>query len=286
MISTLKRTARQGLNAIQKSLAKNIDYLHTQSPYNKLMAELHTKADFTQYAPYTQYREEFEQKIKELGSAYVKLGGIKYHLNRFKGNLSFREAGTNDSGLNARMRFCLSIIKSYFPGAQTAYLAEHDTVFHQVVAAQTTLQLTTSYYKPGAPLHQDLTALTYPDNAFDVSLSFEDLEHIPDYKKAVAELFRVTKKGGHVLLSTPFVIENDKTLVRATIDSTGKITHLQTPEYHGDPMNPQGILCFYHFGWDLLDDFRKAGFSAVKIITGYDTGKMMLGLQLFIMAQK
>lgn len=286
MLNKLKRTARQGLNAIKKTLAKNIDHLYSETPYNKLMAELDTKDDFTKYTPYTKFREAFESRVLELNTAYVKLGGTTYHLNAFKGNLSFREASTDDSGLNSRMRFCLAIIKQYFLKAKKVYLAEHDTLFHQILSKETGFDLTTSYYKPGAALHQDLTALTYPDNSFDLSLSFEDLEHIPEYKKAIDELYRVTKPGGHVLLSTPFVIENDKTLVRATINKDGEITHLLEPEYHGDPVIPQGILCFYHFGWDLLDNFRTAGFSDVKIITGYDTGKMMLGLQLFIMAQK
>jgi len=286
MISLLKRTTRQGLNAIQKSLAKNIDYLYSESPYNKLLVELDKKADFTLYEPYTKYRGDFERKVLELNAAYVKLGGITYHLNAFKGNLSLREASTDDSGLNSRMRFCLAIIKQYFSKAKKVYLAEHDTLFHKILAAETSFDLTTSYYKPGAPLHQDLTALSYPDNSFDLSLSFEDLEHIPDYKKAIAELYRVTKPGGQALLSTPFIIENDNTLVRATINNKGEITHLLEPEYHGDPVIPQGILCFYHFGWDLLDDFRAAGFTNVKIITGYDTSKMILGMQLFIMAQK
>jgi SAM-dependent methyltransferase len=289
MISLLKRTARQGLNAIQKSLAKNIDYLYSESPYNKPLVELDKKADFTlyeTYETYTKYRGDFERKVLELNAAYVKLGGITYHLNAFKGNLSLREASTDDSGLNSRMRFCLAIIKQYFSKVKKVYLAEHDTLFHKILAAETSFDLTTSYYKPGAPLHQDLTALSYPDNSFDLSLSFEDLEHIPDYKKAIAELYRVTKPGGHALLSTPFIIENDNTLVRATINNKGEITHLLEPEYHGDPVIPQGILCFYHFGWDLLDDFRAAGFTNVKIITGYDTSKMILGMQLFIMAQK
>lgn len=286
MISKLKRTARQVLNAIQKAFAPKIDHLHSESPYNKLVAELNNKNDFAKYEPYTKFREAFESKVLELNAAYVKLAGTTYHLNAFKGNLSFREASIDDSGLNSRMRFCLSVIKQYFSKAKTVYLAEHDTLFHRALAAQTGFDLSTSYYKPGTALHQDLTALTYPENSFDLSLSFEDLEHIPDYKKAIAELYRVTKPGGHVLLSTPFVIENDKTLVRATINKEGEITHLLEPEYHGDPVIPQGILCFYHFGWDLLDDFRTAGFADVKIITGYDTGKMMLGLQLFIMAQK
>ncbi|WCT12416.1 class I SAM-dependent methyltransferase [Mucilaginibacter jinjuensis] len=286
MIAKLKQTARQTLTAIQKAFAKNIDHLYSESPYNKLIAELDNKNDFAKYKSYTQFRDDYESKVLALNAKYVKLAGVTYHLNAFKDVMSLREASTDDSGLNSRMRFCLSIIKQYFSGAKKVYLSEHDTLFHQVLAKETEFDLTTSYYKPGAALHQDLTALTYPDNSFDLSLSFEDLEHIPEYKKAIAELYRVTKPGGHVLLSTPFVIDYDKTLVRATINKAGEITHLLEPEYHGDPVIPQGILCFYHFGWDLLDDFRTAGFSDVKIITGYDTGKMMLGLQLFIMAQK
>jgi SAM-dependent methyltransferase len=286
MISILKQTARKSLNAIEKTFAKNIDHLYTESPYNKLLAELSNRDDFAGYELYTQFRDGFEGKVLALNAKYVKLAGTIYHLNAFKDVMSLREASTDDSGLNSRMRFCLSIIKKYFSDAKKVYLAEHDTQFHKILSAETSFDLTTSYYKPGAELHQDLTALTYPDNYFDLSLSFEDLEHIPEYKKAIAELYRVTKTGGHVLLSTPFVIGNDKTLVRATINSGGEITHLLEPEYHGDPVIPQGILCFYHFGWDLLDDFRASGFSNVKIITGYDTSKMILGLQLFIMAQK
>jgi SAM-dependent methyltransferase len=286
MISKLKQAVRKSLSAIQKAFAKNIDHLYAESPYNKLMAELNDKSDFAKYEQYTKFRGGFERKLLALNAKYVKLAGTTYHLNAFKDVMSLREALTDDSGLNSRMRFCLSIIKQYFSNDKKVYLAEHDTLFHKILSAETRLGLTTSYYKPGAPLHQDLTALTYADNSFDLSLSFEDLEHIPDYKKAISELYRVTKTGGHVLLSTPFIIENDKTLVRATINKAGEITHLLEPEYHGDPVIPQGILCFYHFGWDLLDNFREAGFSNVKIITGYDTGKMMLGLQLFIMAQK
>jgi SAM-dependent methyltransferase len=286
MISKIKQAVRKSLSAVQKAFAKNIDHLYAESPYNKLTAELNDKNDFAQYEPYTKFRSSFESKVLALNAKYVRLAGTTYHLNAFKDVMSLREASTDDSGLNSRMRFCLSIIKQYFLNYKKVYLAEHDTLFHKKLSAKTGFNLTTSYYKPGAPLHQDLTALSYTDNSFDLSLSFEDLEHIPEYKKSIAELYRVTKPGGHVLLSTPFVIENDKTRVRATINKAGEITHLLEPEYHGDPVIPQGILCFYHFGWDLLDDFRTAGFSDVKIITGYDTGKMMLGLQLFIMAQK
>ena len=43
----------------------------------------------------------------------------------------------------------------------------------------------------------------------------------------------------------------------------GTIEHLHPPEYHGDPLDPGGCLCFHHFGWDLLDLLRDAGFRSV-----------------------
>jgi SAM-dependent methyltransferase len=287
MINLLKKIARKGLVTIQKARAKNIDYLYEDSPYSRLMAGLEKKEDYENYQPYTQFREAFEKNILQLDNVnYVRLLGTMYHLNRFKGNLSLREAFTDRTGLNSRMRFSLEIIKKYFATDKDIYLTEHGTPYHRNISVPDQQNLVTSYYKPGDALHQDLTALNFADNSFDLCLSFEDLEHIPDYHKAIEELYRVTKPGGHVLLSTPFILENDHTLIRAVINVNGEITHLLEPEYHGDPVLPQGILCYYHFGWDLLETFRDAGFSSVKIITGYDTGKMVLDKLLFIVAEK
>jgi hypothetical protein len=39
----------------------------------------------------------------------------------------------------------------------------------------------------------------------------------------------------------------------------GSIEHLLEAEIHGDPV-AGGVLCFYHFGWDLPDAVRAAGF--------------------------
>lgn len=287
MIKTLKSIIRKGIDKIYRATAKNIDDLYQESPYNILMAELQCQKDYDELQPYTSFRNNFEKKIIALSShQYVKSGGILYKLNRFKNNFSLREAFTDYTGLNSRMRFSIEILKKYFPDVKKIYLSEHDTNFHRHLPFKANQQVTTSIYKPSDPLHQDLTALSYPDNSFDLCMSFEDLEHIPNYQSALNELFRVTKPGGHVLLSTPFIINNPNTIIRATIDSEGNIKHLLEPEYHGDPVIPQGILCYYHFGWDLLDAFRKAGFSSVKIVTGYNTKQLMLDTLLFIMAEK
>ena len=47
----------------------------------------------------------------------------------------------------------------------------------------------------------------------------------------------------------------------------GTISHLLPPEYHADP------LCFYHFGWDLLDALRSLGFRDTLALI-YWTGEL------------
>lgn len=49
----------------------------------------------------------------------------------------------------------------------------------------------------------DACDLPFLDGSFDVVTLFDVLEHIPDDRKAAEEARRVTKPGGHVLISTP-----------------------------------------------------------------------------------
>ena len=109
--------------------------------------------------------------------------------------------------------------------------------------------------------NEDLTRLTYADNSFGAAMCFEVLEHVPDYKAAISELARVLKPGGKLVMSAPFNPRIQEHLVRAQIGKDGAIEHLLEPEYHIDPLDPQGCLCFYHFGWALLDDLRSVGFA-------------------------
>ena len=107
--------------------------------------------------------------------------------------------------------------------------------------------------------HEDLTALSFADESFDVVISLEVMEHIPDFREAFSECARVLKPRGKMLLSVPFHQGRDHRL-RARVRDDGTIEHLLPPEYHGDPLDPRGCLCFHHFGWDVIDFLKAAGF--------------------------
>jgi ubiquinone/menaquinone biosynthesis C-methylase UbiE len=49
----------------------------------------------------------------------------------------------------------------------------------------------------------DAYALPFPDNCFDILVSCETIEHLPDPVKGVREFHRVTKPGGTLYLTTP-----------------------------------------------------------------------------------
>ena len=130
--------------------------------------------------------------------------------------------------------------------------------------------------------HEDLTHLSFENGRFDYILAFDVFEHIPQYKKALAECYRCLKEGGILFFSVPFVKTAEKNVIRATISDTGRVTHLLPPEYHGNPLSPSGLLCYYHFGWELVGELHSVGFQDTKILLywsrelGYLGGEQIL----------
>lgn len=45
----------------------------------------------------------------------------------------------------------------------------------------------------------DATALPFPDASFDVACSFKVLAHVPDFDRALREMLRVVRPGGHLV---------------------------------------------------------------------------------------
>jgi SAM-dependent methyltransferase len=107
--------------------------------------------------------------------------------------------------------------------------------------------------------NETLTALSFPDQSFDILVSLDVLEHIPDYMLAFKECARVIRTGGKMMWSVPFVENSHTNMIRAKIED-GEVVHILPPEYHGDPLSSDGVLCFQHFGWEMLEQMLEAGF--------------------------
>jgi hypothetical protein len=112
--------------------------------------------------------------------------------------------------------------------------------------------------------NESLLNLSFSDEQFDHILCFDVFEHVPDYEKAFRECFRCLKPKGSLLYSVPFNLESRSNIVRARLKSDGELEHLVSPEYHGDPMQSKGCLCYYHFGWESLIELADAGFSEIS----------------------
>ena len=94
---------------------------------------------------------------------------------------------------------------------------------------------------------EDVTALTFDDESLDLIVSSDVLEHVPLLDKALNETARVLRPGGAHLFTVP---PRAKTRRRAEVID-GRVEHIETPEYHRDPLSPQGILAFWDVGPDL-----------------------------------
>jgi SAM-dependent methyltransferase len=122
--------------------------------------------------------------------------------------------------------------------------------------------------RPDGTVCQDITALTYGNESFDLIVSSDVLEHVPSLESAFGETRRVLKPGRVHLFTVPSRPETKK---RAEMVGTA-IRHLESPEYHCDPLCSKGILAFWDLGPDLDEKFGSDSlrFSVVRGPTGPD----------------
>jgi SAM-dependent methyltransferase len=125
----------------------------------------------------------------------------------------------------------------------------------------------TSDYQPGAApgvavdgvRSEDLTNLTYPDGCFDLLLTSETLEHVPDLDAALRQTRRVLIPGGRHLFTVPVLPETPATFARAIARPDGTVEDLAPRIAH--PGGDWGYPVFTEFGRDLPELLRRAGFE-------------------------
>jgi len=108
--------------------------------------------------------------------------------------------------------------------------------------------------------HDDAMAISFESASVDYIISNHVLEHVPDFHKAFAEIYRVLKTDALLIFTIPFHFNKEETVKRAVFEN-GILTHLLPPVYHGNPIDPEsGSLCFNDFGWDIFTIVKKMGF--------------------------
>lgn len=74
-------------------------------------------------------------------------------------------------------------------------------------------------FSPTVMVKMDITDIQYSDNTFDVILCSHVLEHVPEDKKAMSEIYRVLKPGGWAILQVPIDFNNEETYEDSSINT-------------------------------------------------------------------
>lgn len=116
------------------------------------------------------------------------------------------------------------------------------------------IYITSDLESPIADVKADICDLPFKDNEFDIIFCNHVLEHIPDDKKAMQELFRILKKGGFGIFQIP------QDLSRTTTFEDNSIT---------DKKERAKIFGQYDhvrvYGKDYFDKLRSVGFKVDEI---------------------
>jgi hypothetical protein len=235
------------------------------------------------------------ESVKALGIQSDFLGRVPADSVRMLGN-NYREE-LLAAGFNPRQRVVLDRLVR-LPGADDIwnfriYGHEALTPFALALRGRYPLYLGSEYAADQETANRwfpipaiDIARSGLPDEAFDLIVSNEVLEHVPDIDAAFRDSARILKTGGVLLATFPFASKSSKTRVRAVAAEDG-IRHLEPAEYHGNPTDPErGSLVFQVPGWDVLAQAKAAGFRdawmsfASSRRKGY-TGGQVAGIFLF-----
>lgn len=124
----------------------------------------------------------------------------------------------------------------------------------------------------------DVQDLQFPDEFFDVVMTAEVMEHVPDARAAIHELHRVLKPGGHLVLEAPYVHVWERTSVLVH-RWHGRDVYLAPPSYHAEE-----TLVYRVYGRELLSDLAAAGLAVAHLT--FDVDELGISPQSVIVATK
>jgi len=144
-----------------------------------------------------------------------------------------------------------------------------------------------SHYYPSQPMgtqvgafrNENLEAQTFEDAAFDIVVSLDVMEHLFHPDRAYAEIFRTLRPGGLYIHTFPIYKAQVEAATRfAELADDGTVTHLvETPEYHGNPIDKDGALVTFHYGYNITRQIAQWAPFDVRITRFNDRTHGILG---------
>jgi SAM-dependent methyltransferase len=99
---------------------------------------------------------------------------------------------------------------------------------------------------------EDLEHQTFADESFDLVITQDVFEHLFNPDLAIREIARTLRPGGAHIGTVPLVRREQPSRRRARLGG-GKIVHELPPEYHGNPLSPDGSLVTIDWGFDIAN---------------------------------
>lgn len=186
-----------------------------------------------------------------------------------------------ECGLNGRMRMILNIVDDLDIGQEEKLVIfERFTPIYEAIKKRFENVLGCEYlgtehssgqvvqFRGESIQHENLLNLSFADNSIDLLMHFDVLEHIPDPRHGLLEIYRVLRNGGRMIFTCPFFHNLEENIVRSRVVD-GEIKHLLPNAYHGNPISNEGSLVYIHPSWEVIDWLREIGYSKVKFGINY-----------------
>jgi SAM-dependent methyltransferase len=119
---------------------------------------------------------------------------------------------------------------------------------------------------PGTDIRcETLEALTFDDEAFDLIITQDVMEHVLDPVAAFREIARVLKPGGAHIFTVPLLRKGEASRPRARRAGDGSIEYLLDKEYHSNPVDGSGSLVTMDWGYEIMRAIHDATGMAGQI---------------------
>jgi len=158
-------------------------------------------------------------------------------------------------------------IKIFSPEAVTEFALAYRGVYPKFLGTEYSEKVEIHRRLYPIPI-EDLNALSFPNAAFNLVIAGDVFEHIPDIDQGLSELSRILKEDGGLVATFPFHPFSDIGIEKARLVND-VIQYVSEPEYHGNPLEPEGSLVFQVPGWDILKRVKKAGFRSASMVWHY-----------------